>query len=109
RLLRSIFQIHFRNSNTLAFSTIINSYFSKPNMTQWTDLLKQLPTITYENYFYSNFFFLPFIFAALVVIGTSVRKIAFALPETALLVSGLGLFLFLNVAPPYPGWQMRGM
>jgi hypothetical protein len=33
----------------------------------------------------------------------------FSLAERSLLVAGAALFLFLNIAPPYGGWQMRGI
>ena len=103
--------IYFVNSSTAAYPNIIHSYLSRPDFSQWGALLKDFPAVTFENYFFSNFLFLPVLFLALIVCGFLLRKNKdhVVVPEGALLISGLLLYLFLNLAPPYPGWQMRGM
>jgi hypothetical protein len=116
QILSRVFRVPLLNPNTAVYPTIIASYFRKPDWPQWYALLRDFPKITWENYFFSNFLFLPALFTALVLLGIIWGRNRFALPESSLLVAGLLVYLFLNLAPPYgpwrPGWsnwQLRGV
>jgi hypothetical protein len=97
------------NSNTANYLSVVLSYFNVDRYdSEWLSYLIELPLILVSNALYSNLIFLPL----LAVAGSFVlwrRKLEIVgLPEKGLLVSGLLLFVFTNVAPPYYGWQMRG-
>jgi len=109
QILLRVFHVPFSNSNTSVYSIIIQSYLRRPDWHQWWLLLRDFPKVTWETFFYSNFLFLPAFFAVLVVIGFITCRNRFALVERSLLAAGLALYLFLDLAPPYPGLQMRGM
>ena len=108
-ILTKIVHIPLINSNSGVYLVVFESYFKKPDLAQWYKLLKDFPEIAFQAYLFSNFFFIPCLFGVLCLGGIFLNKWKFLLPEKCLLISGLLLFLFLNLAPPYPGWQMRGV
>lgn len=108
-LLWSIFRVPFLNSNTSVYPVIFGSYLKKIDFLQWWPLLRDFPKVSQETYLYSNFLFLPLLFAIFVLMGLVRRKVRLTVPELSLFAAGLVLYLFLNLAPPYEGWQMRGM
>src|SRR5439155_669281 len=55
-----------------------------------------------------NFLFLPALVVILYVINFFTRRLKLTLVETAIILSVIAVFLFNNLAPPYPGWQLRG-
>jgi hypothetical protein len=69
-----------------------------------------------DNYFFSNFLFLPALVLLVLAIlfvrrGRNVagEKTPVLRPaETCLVIAAVLVFLFLNLAPPYGGWQLRG-
>ncbi|HEX6835700.1 MAG TPA: hypothetical protein VF334_03960, partial [Polyangia bacterium] len=57
---------------------------------------------------FSNFVFFPALFVGLLLLRR--RRPVFHPVALAVLVAVLGMFLFLNAAPPYEGaWQLRGV
>ena len=73
-------------------------------------MLAEVPIVFIESFFAGNFFLLPALFVLAVVISwVRFDRIQFDRVEGAVLAAILGLFVFLNVGPPYPSWQMRGI
>jgi hypothetical protein len=115
-LLRVFLAVPLHNANTQAYGLIVGSYTSLGDLTgeglrAWGRLLRMLPVVTWDNYLYSNFLFLPLLFLlGLAVARRFPRDSPRAVPraEACLLVAALLVFLFNNLAPPYPGWQLRG-
>ncbi|HEX7962468.1 MAG TPA: hypothetical protein VF493_21320 [Terriglobales bacterium] len=108
-ILTAFVHVPLMNSNTKIYPMIVKSYFAPFAMEQWTALLKALPLVAYHVYLYSNFLFIPLLFAVLLLAALVLRRFRLSLAERSLLVAGTVLFLFLNIAPPYGGWQMRGV
>jgi hypothetical protein len=109
-LLWKIFRVPFRNSNTEAYFAILKSYWPPIDLHAWWALLRQLPQAVVTNALYSNFLVLPLLFLAVLLAsrwlprGSAVVRPA----EASLLLAVVLLFLFNNLAPPYPGWPLRG-
>lgn len=99
-----VYAVPFRNSNTEAYFGVLKSYVSPVDLNAWWALLRQFPQILADNVFYSNFLFLPLLFLIVLITARRVLRPA----ETWLLIAALLLFLFNNLAPPYPGWPLRG-
>jgi hypothetical protein len=75
----------------------------------WIHLLAGLPALFLSNFVFSNLIVLPILFVVTTIVARIQRlKGIVTLPDGALLSAGLFLFLFMNAAPPYYGWQMRG-
>src|SRR5207248_10231216 len=103
------FDVPIMNSNSRVYPMMLKSYFGPVELGQWWALLRALPQVASHVYLYSNFLFIPLLFTILVVIAIFLHQMRFSLAERSLLVAGAVLFLFLNIAPPYGGWQMRGI
>lgn len=95
------------NSNSGTYGVIVSSYLNPGDLSAWAAEWMKVPAILWSNFVFSNFIFLPLlaIVAAVVLWRKNVRP---PMPEVALLLAVLALFLFNNAAPPYYGWQMRG-
>lgn len=114
-LLKTVFGVPLRNSNSEVYATVLKSYLSIGNLSpselqQWRAFLAGLPGIALDTFLYSNFLFLPLIFLVCLLAAARLPW-GLRLPgraEASLLAAGLVLFLFANLAPPYPGWQLRG-
>src|SRR6266404_2599917 len=102
-----LFAVSPRNANTRFLGELINAYSTRPNVDEWLKLLEQLPQVTFANFFFSNFVFLPLLFLVLIVVAR--RRVPLFRVEKALLIAGAVVFLVNNLAPPYPGWQLRGL
>lgn len=113
--LRAIFEVPFQSNNTQAYGSIVGSYLTLGSLTDeglgtWGRLLAKLPEIALDVFLYSNFLFLPLLF----LLGLlAARWLPQGTPavlraEACVLIAAVLLFLFTNLAPPYPGWQLRG-
>src|SRR5205823_9486793 len=109
-LLWKIFRVPFRNSNTEAYFAVLKSYLPPVDLHAWWALLRQFPQAVASNYLYSNFLFLPLLFLAILIASRWLPRDSRILrpAEVALLTAVVLLFLFNNLAPPYPGWPLRG-
>lgn len=96
------------NSNTVMYLTIVNAYVH-PDIASWFHLIASLPAVFASNFVFSNFVILPLLFVAAMGVEWKRGIAALYVPDMALLLASLALFLFNNAAPPYYGWQMRGM
>jgi len=96
------------NSNSQVFPIIVKSYLGNFSISTYWSALKNIPGILYENYFYSNFFVFPAAFLIIFLLIFIAKKKLPIFCKMLLLSTGL-LFLFNNLAPPYQGWQMRGV
>jgi hypothetical protein len=103
--------VNFSNSNTAAYNSIINAYLSPPPFSQWWPVIADVPKIALHNFVFSNFLFLPLLFCVLLAAKISAWRTwpGLSLTEGAILATAVLLFLFNNLAPPYPGWQLRGL
>jgi hypothetical protein len=110
-VLWKVFRVPFRNGNTEAYFAVLKSYVSPVDLWKWWYWLRQFPQAVVANVFFSNFLFLPllFLFALLAARWLPRESRAVLRPAEAwLLIAAALLFLFNNLAPPYPGWPLRG-
>jgi hypothetical protein len=104
-VLALVFHVGWTNTNTDLYGVIARAYLHPPPLGAWLRSVSDLLPVLATNYFHGNLIFLPLLF--LVVALVARRRPS--LPEGALLLAGLAVFLFNNLAPPYEGrWQMRG-
>jgi hypothetical protein len=108
QVLRLAFKVPFSNANTLAYRNVVGSWMH-PDWTTWKPLLAHLPVIAVDNYLFANFLFLPMLFAGVLVLSVWRLRVRLTPGERMILAAAALLFLFNNAAPPYPGWQMRGV
>lgn len=107
-VLKFVYAVSPVNSNTEIYYYIVNSYLHRPDFAQWAPLLKAVPRVFVENYLFSNFFFLPMLFLFLWALNFFGPRLPLHRVEKTVLLAVALVFLFNNLAPPYPGWQMRG-
>ncbi len=101
--------VRLDNSNSQTYRIILDSWLHI--MTAWPDVLQNvahLPLLAIRNYFYSNFFFLPLSFLVFHLLMRRCGGRRYHVVEEGIMVATVFFFLFLNLAPHYPGWQMRG-
>jgi len=108
-LLHFVYRVPIVNSNSGVYAIILRSFLSPGDWSSWGALLAKLPSIAVDNFLFSNFLFLPLLFlVALVLTGRGGRPIVGSAEAWVFIAVGL-LFTFNNAAPPYPGFQMRGL
>ncbi|HWA10143.1 MAG TPA: hypothetical protein VG838_11890 [Opitutaceae bacterium] len=108
-LLKYHFRFDLTNSNTSAFSVILGSYFDPSDFARWRAILGTVPDVGLDLFFGANFIFLPLLLLVVVALNAVTSRIRPHPAEVALLLAGLALFLFNNLAPEYVNfWQMRG-
>ena len=97
------------NSNSASFGAIAGSYLNIGDPARWRAILELAPEVGYNLFFGANFLFLPALFLAVVALNAVTSRIRPHPAELTLLVAGLALFLFNNLAPEYVSpWQLRG-
>jgi hypothetical protein len=109
--LERFYAIPFRNANTEAYFHILKSYLPPYDWQGWKALLALLPEVLLDTYLFSNLLFLPILFLIGLTASWWLPRDARPLrpAEASVLLAAVLLFLFNNVAPPYPGWQLRGL
>ncbi len=96
------------NSNAGVYHGILSSYFSAGAWANgWANLSQAFET-GLHTFFGANFIFLPALFILLVCVNPMTSRVRFLSAEIAVLLAGMGLFLFNNLAPAYGGWDMHG-
>ena len=110
-VLWEVFRVPFRNGNTEAYFHVLESYFHPKDLWAWWWWLKQFPQAVVANTFFSNFLFLPLLFLLVLIAARWLPRGSRAVlrpAEVWLLIAAALLFLFNNLAGPYPGWPLRG-
>lgn len=109
-VLKYLYGLNLANVNSNIYGQIINAYLDLPVWAEWWPLLASAPGILLHNFTYSNFIFLPLLFVLSYCIGRVGLSVRLNLVELSLLFAVFSVFLFNNLAPPYPGkWQLRGV
>jgi hypothetical protein len=108
-VLAHVYGLPVSNSNSNVYGTVVRAWLAPGDLAAWGGLLAQAPLVFVQNLLASNFFFLPALFLA-TWFGWAWRSGHRLLTwERAVLLAALGVWLFNNLAPAYPGkWQMRG-
>jgi hypothetical protein len=97
------------NSNTAGYLNVLSAYLHPLRDVAGTlEGLGRLPVVFLATFFFGNLLFLPLLFISVVAGAWREARRILELPDRALLVASLALFLLLNAAPPYYGWQLRG-
>ncbi len=101
------------NSNSDIYGNILHGYLAVFQGTvdwgHWLNLLGDVPRTLVENFFDSSFIVLPLVALGLVALNVVWRVVPAHPVEIMLVGSILLVFFFNNLAPPYEGWQMRGV
>src|SRR5262249_54526326 len=109
-VLKVVFRLPLLNSNSGVYWVVLKSFASPVDYGAWWKLIAAAPSIFVDNFFASNFLFLPLLFVLLAGVSyLKTRSISFNTPEREILLATLLVFLVNNLAPPYAGWQMRGI
>ena len=95
------------NANTGLYLTVARSYLSHPDLRAWAALLARFPIETVRVYFYSNLLFLPAMFTVY-WIASRRTQVSLSKAEGYYLLAIVAVYLFNNLAPPYPDMQIRG-
>jgi hypothetical protein len=104
-ILKWIAGVKFYNENTSAYFLIFNRYFTYDiTFSAWMKHIAHWPVTLAKAYLWHSMVFLPALFLVVIVGYRRVVRRA----ELFVLLSGLLLFLFINLAPPHRGWQFRG-
>jgi hypothetical protein len=99
----------FSNENSRLYSLIVGAYLHPPALTVWLGHISDTPWSLVRVFFFSNFIFPPVIFLLAVIVNLRLQqRAAMGAAIRWIMLSGLALFLFINLAPPYKGWQFRG-
>lgn len=111
-LLQKWFGVPPLNTNTASYINIIQAYgrILEGFGPAWIEMLWKLPEVFVHNFFYSMFVVLPA--GAIFLFVRSFFRPVFhqnASVETCILLAGVAIWVFNNAAPPYNGWQMRGI
>jgi hypothetical protein len=96
------------NNNAQVYGNIVRAYLRPSGFTDWIHLVARGPVALLRTYCFSNFWFLPALFLVIVIVNRLAIRLKMLGAEKWLLMTTLFLFLFINLAPPTPGWQMRG-
>lgn len=107
-VMRYGFHVSLLNSNTEAYSHIVQSWLHPGQWPAWRGLLAASPWILVQNFFASSYWGLPTLFLILVARARSRGDVHFASWEVAVLACMFGIWAMNNLGPPYPGWQLRG-
>jgi hypothetical protein len=108
-MLTWVFHQPLQNDNSGVYVSVFSVYLHPLGFAWWWHEFLHVPSNGFEIFFASNFIFLPALFLLVLALNPLTSRINFRVAEVALLVSGIALFLFLNLAPSKAGgWQMRG-
>jgi hypothetical protein len=100
------------NSNSMIYSRIVSAYLHPGAVGAWLDVLAKLPAAAAASWFFGNFLFLPVLVLGMRALSRAAGPggpSALLKVEKTFLLTALAIFAFNNLAPPYPGWQMRGV
>lgn len=114
----TLFGFSATNTNTQSYGVIVKTWLHFWQHTDgWLALLRDVPHIFISNFFFSAGIFLPILFLLILAHHVRYRVRPIVGPVAlAILLAVFGVFLFLNLAPPYVNtappyfndWQLRG-
>ena len=107
-LMFTIIGVALLNSSTGNYIDVVTAYLHPESTRAWLQNIANVPAILLSNFFFSNFLVYPILFCAAIAVARRHRFKSMGVPEYALLLSALAVFLFNNAAPPHYGWQLRG-
>lgn len=99
------------DGNSGIYVVIARSYFDGVRNTQYLVELSRLPWLAFHNFVFSGFVFIPVLFLASAVRRKNRGMAVVPRGHEFVIPYAFGVFcfwLFLNCAPWYDGWQMRG-
>lgn len=132
-ILKYYYGVDLTNSNTemykiIAFSYlgVFNGYFSSlgidpnssigaflnenspfPDLARWFEYIKYFPAYLLFNYVFSTFGYLSVAFALINIPKLFGERLKLKSLEVGVLLAGVLIFAFNNLAPPYRSWQFR--
>ncbi len=108
-VLSHVFGQPLANPNSGIYRAELLSYLQRPDFAWWLRQMALAPGFGLDTFFSANFLFIPALFLFAFAVNPLTSRIRFHAAEAALLLSGLALFLFLNLSPTDTGgWEMRG-
>lgn len=96
------------NDNTTVYRDLLLSYLTRPDFGAWAEWLRQTPFVFVHNYLFSTWIFVPIAFIGMFLLYRRRPGLRLRHYELAMLGSIMALWLFVNMAPPYEGWTIRG-
>jgi hypothetical protein len=104
-----VFHQPLQNGNTGIYYSVLGELMHPAAAAWWWQQALHAPGYGADIFFAANFIFIPALFLVVLALNPSTSRVGFNVAEVALLASGLGLFLVLNLAPSDAGgWEMRG-
>jgi hypothetical protein len=108
-LLKWIYAVPVQNSNTATYLNIVRAYLHPARLNRWMNYLRQFPRLPVVQFFDSNFLFLPLLFLGAILLNIVMKpRLRVSRPEKVLVAAIAAVFLFINLAPPFRGFQVRG-
>lgn len=98
------------NANTQSYGAVFDAYLDLPNRLEgWGKMVVKAPRIFVSNFVFSAGVFFPVLFVWLLAVRGRWRMRPLVDPVAlSIVLATLGVFLFLNLAPPYVNpWQLR--
>lgn len=95
------------DGNTGIYFNVINAYLNATPQTIWENLLK-LPGLLVGIVARATYYYIGGFFLLIIIFGIITRTLKPQLPFWCIVIAMFTVFVFNNMAPPYPGWQMRG-
>lgn len=99
------------NSNSGIYLSIISAFLSPSAALyhEWFNLILAAPYIFAHNFLFSNFFALPVAFILVYGVGRFLFGAPLSVVEWSVAMATILVWSINNFAPPYSGWQMRGV
>lgn len=110
-VLNRYFSVAILNANTVIYNSLLNAYIhpERIDIGAWLSLLGKVPSVFVHNFLFSSFLILPTAALVGIVQKRYFEKPLFTRVEGVWLGVILFVWLFNNAAPPYPGFQLRGV
>jgi hypothetical protein len=104
-VLTKVAHLPLSNPNTDLYGTMLKAYLHPPALGVWLRGVANFPVVLGQVFFFSNLVFLPMLFLLLLIVA----RVRMSAVEGALAVAIGLVFMFNNLAPPYPEtYYMRG-
>jgi hypothetical protein len=108
-LLLHVAHADLANENSRFYGTILSAYAHPRSLAIWARHVAPVFETLFKVFFFSNFTFLPALFLIALVTNLITRRPRMERTERWVLLTAVGLFLFINLAPAYKErWQFHG-